>query len=228
MDSLFSFLILNPKPKSCPAGNFPPLPSLPEAFGRSGISRGDELFEVNDSSEYGRMSEQLALSRTVRLLFRPGPSGPVGLSGLHSAQNVKHLVKNAFLHIDTTDPEPDQTEDDPQGLSLPDLVPVSGTLQEEEEDALSEASFYSMRSSSSLSSSQCSQQQPSSGRSCPSTDWEFQGYQCHNGQMLLEPLSRSISSGHATWLFIGLCKLRLVMRSRMCKSYVRNSKEDMM
>ena len=63
-----------------------------------------------------------------------------------------------------------------------------------EEDAVSEVSevsFYSMSSTSSLSS----QQQTSSGRSCPSTDWEFQGYQCHDGQ-ILPPFSRSISSGH--------------------------------
>ena len=36
--------------------------------------------------------------------------------------------------------------------------------------------------------------QPSSGLSCPSTDWEFQGYQCNDGQML-PPFSHSISCG---------------------------------
>ncbi|CAK9026133.1 unnamed protein product [Durusdinium trenchii] len=181
-----------------------------QAFGRCGICRGDELFEVNDSSDYSTMSQELAVSRTVRLLFRPGSNVRT------KASNLKHLVKNAFLHIDTTDPEPDPTDqpDEPRRLSLSDPLPFvrPSQVDEADEDALSdasEASFYSMKSSSSSlsSSSQCSQHQPSSGRSCPSTDWEFQGYQCHNGQML-PPFSRSVSSGHVSTSSSGRGKRR--------------------
>lgn len=177
-----------------------------KAFGLRGICRGDELFEVNGQSGHGNMRQELVVSLVVCLLFRPVSKGPrpedmrrcpvLGTSLAH-----KEDVQNA-CHIDNTDPEPDVQLGDQSGrrLSLSDPLPLSPEVDEadeDHEDALSEASFYSMKSSASSlsSSSQCSRNQPSSGRSCPSTDWEFQGYQCHNGQML-PPFARSISSGH--------------------------------
>lgn len=176
------------------------------------------------------MSQELAVSRTVRLLFRPGSNVRT------KASNLKHLVKNAFLHIDTTDPEPDPTDqpDEPRRLSLSDPLPFvrPSQVDEADEDALSdasEASFYSMKSSSSSlsSSSQCSQHQPSSGRSCPSTDWEFQGYQCHNGQML-PPFSRSVSSGHvrlSTFGFQSYTRLYLVILQQTPWAEVSNGRK---
>ncbi len=180
-----------------------------KAFGLRGICRGDELFEVNGQSGHGNMRQELVVSLAVCLLFRPVSKGPKGLEdmrrcpvlGTSLAHKDLKDVQNA-CHIDNTDPEPDvQPLGDQSGrrLSLSDPLPLSPEVDEadEDQDALSEASFYSMKSSASSlsSSSQCSRNQPSSGRSCPSTDWEFQGYQCHNGQML-PPFARSISSGH--------------------------------
>lgn len=183
---------------------------LYKAFGLRGICRGDELFEVNGQSSHSNMRQELVVSLVVCLLFRPvskGPKGPEDMRrcpvlGTSLAHKDLKDVQNA-CHIDNTDPEPDvQPLGDQSGrrLSLSDPLPLSPEVDEadeDHEDALSEASFYSMKSSASSlsSSSQCSRNQPSSGRSCPSTDWEFQGYQCHNGQML-PPFARSISSGH--------------------------------
>ena len=153
-----------------------------QAFGLRGISRGDELFEVNGWSGHSEMRQELVVSRAVCLLFRPGPPGPPGPKDRCSKVKVND-------HIDNTDPEPEIKHDQRR---LSDLSFLSPEVDEADEDALSEASFYSMKSSSSLSSSsQCSRNQ--SGRSCPSTDWEFQGYQCHNGQMV-PPFARSMSN----------------------------------
>ena len=165
------------------------------------------------------MCQELVDSRAIRLLFRPD-RGPNDLQrcpvlGQKKVQNDCHIGHIGHMgHIDNTDPEPDRSEKYTQiklqQLPLPDqprkfsdLSFLSPEVDEadEDQDALSEASFYSMRSSASSlsSSSQCSRNQPSSGRSCPSTDWEFQGYQCHNGQML-PPFTRSISSGPVHFL----------------------------
>ena len=193
-----------------------------QAFGLRGICRGDELFEVNGQSGHGNMRQELVVSLVVCLLFRPvskGPKGPEDMRrcpvlGTSLAHKDLKDVQNA-CHIDNTDPEPDvQPLGDQSGrrLSLSDPLPLSPEVDEadeDHEDALSEASFYSMKSSASSlsSSSQCSRNQPSSGRSCPSTDWEFQGYQCHNGQML-PPFARSISSGHVSTSSSGRGKRR--------------------
>eukprot|EP00438_Fugacium_kawagutii_P012553 Skav207350 [mRNA] locus=scaffold426:139583:150911:- [translate_table: standard] len=165
------------------------------AVGLRGICRGDELFEVNGWCSHSDMRQELVVSRAVRLLFRPGR-----MDAIHARSPT---LGHVSVQIDNTDPEPEK-EKAVGSAEHRRLSDFSEEAQTVDEDALSEASdlsFYSMSSSLS-SSSQCSRNQQSSGRSCPSTDWEFQGYQCHDGQMF-PPFTRSISSGpvHSLDLF---------------------------
>ncbi|CAJ1461072.1 unnamed protein product [Effrenium voratum] len=171
-----------------------------QAAGLRGIRRGDELFEVNGYSGHSGMREQLSASRAARLLFRPD-SQDLAIPKLHPMESKigPDSVKNTFIHYGNSRDDADTTDDiQPRRLSLSDPLPLSSLPMQLEDDRLSEASFYSVDScASSLSRSSGSQNQPSSGRSCPSTDWEFQGYQCRDGQML-PPFARSGSSEQAS------------------------------